>query len=179
MRNLKTLFTVLFFSILGLGNVWADTSGSESLTWSEQRIDNATSIAGEVYSLGDYFTVTCTKNNAGTNPTYYTTGTAVRCYVTKNTSNGNIITVSTSTNNVYITKVTYAGTHSKSGTTSFTYSGSPSSSDANSASYSLSDHIQTASATLCETGNSKNGQFYFTSITVEYTKVGGSEESTV
>ena len=162
---------------VGVGNAWADTTGSATLVWSDKGLENSTSVDGTSYDVGDYFTVTCTKNNASTLPAYYTSGTAVRCYVTKSTNNGNIITIarkSGAPSNVYITKVTYTGEHSKKGTTSFSYSGSPSESDATSATYNASDEVTTASATLCETGGSANGQFYFTSVTVDYVIAGSS-----
>ena len=176
---LKSLL-LLCALIAGSAGVWADeTPGSATLTWSEQNLSNATSVDGTSYNVGDYFTVTCTKNSASTAPTYYSSGTAVRCYVTKNTSNGNIITVArkAGVEDVYITKVTYDGTHSKAGTTSFTYSGTPTTTTTTSATYNSSDKVTSATATLCETGNSKNGQFYFTSITVEYVIVSSASST--
>ena len=147
-------------------------TGSDEIVYSSLSIENQVSVDGTPYDLGAYFTVTVTKNGAGTAPTYYNTGTAVRCYVTKSTSNGNIITVSRTSAgddvSAYITKVYYNGTHSKKGTTAFTYSGSPSSSDANTATYLESAQVTTASATLKETGGSANGQFYLTGVKVEY-----------
>ena len=148
------------------------STGSDEIVYSSLGIGNQVSVDGTSYDLGSYFTVTVTKNSASTAPTYYTSGTAVRCYVTKSTSNGNIITVSRSSAgdavSAYITKVYYNGTHSKKGTTSFTYSGSPSSSDTTTASYLESSQVTTASATLKETGGSSNGQFYLTGVKVEY-----------
>ena len=164
------LLTLLFVPLGMMGQ----TNGSATLTWSEQGLDNAASVDGVAYDLGDYFTVTCNKNSASTAPTYYTSGTAVRCYATKNTNNGNTIVVakkSSVTENVFITKVEYNGTHNKKGTTSFAYSGSPSETTTTSASYDEGDQVTTASATLCETGGNANGQFYCTSVTVEYVVV--------
>ena len=159
------------------------TDGNDSLTYSSLELDNGTVVNGTAYELGDYFEVTITKNSASTAPTYYTSGTAVRCYVTKSTSNGNVITVARNSAgasaSAYITRVVYSGTHSKSGTTSFTYSGSPSSSDATSATYSAASQVTTASATLKETGGSKNGQFYCTGVTVYYTYTAPSTTYTV
>ena len=162
---IKKFFTLLCLCTLCIGGAWGETA---SITWSAQSFANATSIDNRSYNIGDYFTVKCTKNEASTPPTYYTTGTAVRLYANKNTNNGNIITVSTTSTGVYITKVIYNGTHSKNGTTKFNYNGKPTSSDAISATYNEEDKLQTATATLCETGGSKNGQFYFTSIEVQY-----------
>ena len=164
------LLTLLFVPLGMMGQ----TSGSATLTWSEQGLDNAASVDGVAYDLGNYFTVTCNKNSASTAPTYYSSGTAVRCYATKNTNNGNTIVVakkSSVTENVFITKVEYNGTHNKKGTTSFAYSGNPSETTTTSASYDEGDQVTTASATLCETGGSTNGQFYCTSVTVEYVVV--------
>ncbi|MGN0033516.1 MAG: T9SS type A sorting domain-containing protein [Candidatus Limimorpha sp.] len=145
---------------------------SATLTWSEQGLDNSTNVNNTPYNVGDYFSVTCTKNGATTNPTYYTSGTSVRCYATKGTNNGNVITVNTNDAGleagVYILSVEYTGTHNKQGTTSFIYSGNPISTTTIKATYSEESKTQTASATLCETGGSKNGQFYFASITIQY-----------
>ena len=179
---LTAALALLAFLAIPMG-MWGQTQtpGDATLTWSGQGLSNQTSVDGVAYNLGDYFTVTCAKNGAATAPTYYTTGTAVRCYATKSTNNGNIITVAKKnsvTDDVFITKVEYNGTHSKKGTTSFTYSGNPSSTTATSASYNSSDEVTTASATLCETGGSANGQFYFTDVKVEYVVVSGGTPPT-
>ena len=150
---------------------------SESLTWSDLGLANQTSVDGEGYSVGTNFTVTCAKNGANTEPAYYTSGYAVRCYATKSTDNGNTITVATTNENIYISKVTFNGTHSKKGTTSFIYSGTPTASDATSVTYDVADKVQSATATLCETSGSANGQFYFTSVTVEYVNGSSSDKT--
>lgn len=169
---MKRFFFLLSLLIsVSIGQMWGE-SDTKTITFSQMGLGNQTSIAGNLYKLGDYFNATVAKNGASTNPTYYTSGEAVRCYVTKNTANGNCIIVSRTDAgaavNAYITKVTYDGTHSKKGTTSFTYSGSPSATTATSATYAESSQVTEANAVLCETGNSANGQFYLTSITVEY-----------
>ena len=161
--NLKVAMALLL--LCGVCSAWAD---SATLKWSDKGLANSTAIGGNSYNVGTYFSVTCSQNSASTPPTYYTTGTAVRLYATKNTNTGNIITVSTNSSGVYITKVIYNGTHSKQGTTKFSYSGTPTQSDETSATYSESDKLQNVTATLCETGGSKNGQFYFTDIEIQY-----------
>jgi hypothetical protein len=163
---LKSLLAV-FALLLVCGNVRGE-SVTATLIWSEQGLANATKVNDTPFSIDSNFSVTCARNEASTNPTYYDIGTAVRCYVTKNTSNGNTITVATATDGVYITKVTFNGSHNKKGTTEFTYSPAGSSSDATSVSYAEASKVQSATATLCETGGNSNGQFYFTDITVEY-----------
>lgn len=178
--NLTGLRSLLLLACMMLGmSAWGDETGNAKLSWSELNLANQTSVDGISYDLGNYFTVTCNKNNSNTAPAYYTTGTAVRCYATKSTNDGNIITVANKSGyeNVFITKVTYNGTHSKKGTTSFSYSGSPKETDATSATYDINDKVTSASATLCETGGSANGQFYFTDITVEYVVVGSTLNS--
>ena len=172
-KKLRYLCTLLLIAVASAA--WGQSS--ESLTWSDLGLDNQTSVDGTAYTIGTNFKVTCAKNGAGTAPTYYTTGTAVRCYATKLTNNGNTITVATEAENIYISKVTFNGTHSKKGTTSFIYSGSPTISDATSVTYDVADKVQSATATLCETGGSANGQFYFTSVTVEYVNGSSSDKT--
>lgn len=142
------------------------------MTWSEQGLSNAYNVNDQSFNVGEYFSVTCTKNGAQNNPTYYNSGNSVRCYATKNTNTGNIITVRTNeagvTAGVYILSVEYAGTHNKQGKTSFIYSGETTSTTTTTATYSEDSKTQTASATLCETGGNKNGIFYFESITITY-----------
>ena len=145
---------------------------SATLTWSEQGLLNASNVNDQSFNVGEYFSVTCTKNGAQNNPTYYNSSNSVRCYATKNTNTGNIITVRTNeagvTAGVYILSVEYAGTHNKQGKTSFIYSGETTSTTTTTATYSEDSKTQTASATLCETGGNKNGIFYFESITITY-----------
>ena len=171
MKHLKLFFALFAMLALGVGNAWAET-GSATITFSNEGLTNSQNVNNKSFALGDYFTVTYTKNSAGTDPTYYTSGSAIRCYATKNTTNGNIITIAQTDKgsevNAYITKVTYSGDHNKKGKTGFTYSGSPTSSDTNNANYAAADKVTTATATLKETGGSVNGQFYSTGITVEY-----------
>ncbi|MDD7277434.1 MAG: InlB B-repeat-containing protein [Bacteroidales bacterium] len=142
------------------------------MTWSEQGLLNASNVNDQSFNVGEYFSVTCTKNGAQNNPTYYNSSNSVRCYATKNTNTGNIITVRTNeagvTAGVYILSVEYAGTHNKQGKTSFIYSGETTSTTTTTATYSEDSKTQTASATLCETGGNKNGIFYFESITITY-----------
>lgn len=170
MKHLKQLFVFALMTLLSV-SVWGD-EGDATITFSEEGLSNATSVNGTSFNLGTYFTVVVTKNSASTDPTYYDSGTAVRCYATKSTNTGNIITVSRNAAgaavNAYITNVTYTGIHSKKGTTSFAYSGTPSATSATSADYDESDEVTSASATLCETGGSANGQFYLTGVTVTY-----------
>ena len=171
MKHLKLFFALFAMLALGVGNAWAET-GSATITFSNAGLSNGQNVDKMSFALGDYFTVTYTKNSAGTAPTYYTSGSAIRCYATKKTTNGNIITIAQTAKgaevNAYITKVTYSGSHNKKGNTGFTYSGSPTSSDATNANYAAADKVTTATATLKETGGSANGQFYSTGITVEY-----------
>ena len=164
----------------GTNLVLASTSGNDTITYSNEGISNGTSVAGTAYDIGSYFKVTITKENAVTNPTYYDSGSAVRCYATKNTSTGNKITVTRTSAgadvSAYIITVTYAGTHNKKGTTGFTYtaanasgtSKTASSTTSTSATYTEANAVTTASAQLKETGNSNNGQFYLTSVRVDY-----------
>ena len=172
-KNLRYLCTLLLIAVASAA--WGQSS--ESLTWSNLGLANQTSVDGIAYTIGTNFKVTCAKNEASNEPTYYTSGTAVRCYATKSTNNGNTITVATTTDNIYISKVTFNGTHSKKGTTSFIYSGTPTTSDATSVTYDVADKVQSATATLCETGGSGNGQFYFTSVTVEYVNGSSSDKT--
>lgn len=181
-KEVRYLALLVVFCLTAIPQVWGEND-SKTITFSEQSLSNSTSVDGKSFNLGDYFTVTCTKNGAGTAPTYYDSGTAIRCYATKNTSNGNVITVARTASgeevNAYITKVTYTGSHNKKGTTSFAYSGTTSASDATSATYSADSKVTSASATLKETGGSANGQFYLTGVTVEYTYKTGSSQTGV
>ncbi len=172
-KKLRYLCTLLLIAVASAA--WGQSS--ESLTWSNLGLANQTSVDGIAYTIGTNFKVTCAKNEASNEPTYYTSGTAVRCYATKSTNNGNTITVATTTDNIYISKVTFNGTHSKKGTTSFIYSGTPTASDATSVTYDVADKVQSATATLCETSGSANGQFYFTSVTVEYVNGSSSDKT--
>ena len=166
---------LLTFSI---GNVWGST-GKATITFSDAGLSNQQDVSNITFSIGEYFTVSFTKGNANTAPTYYNSGTAIRCYATKNTANGNVITISRSDkgteSSAYITKITYNGTNAQ-GTTSFVYSGTTTSATSNTVTYDVSSKVTTANATLKETDNSKNGQFRLTGITIEYVYEGGSTE---
>ena len=165
------LLLVMFLTLTVTTNAWAE-EGEATITFSNAGLSNQQSVNGTIFALGDYFTVTYAKNGSSTNPTYYTSGTAIRCYVTKSTSNGNTITINQTAKgkdvNAYITSVTYSGTN-KQGTTSFAYSGTPTSSSNYSVTYSDASKVTSVVATLKETGGSKNGQFYSTGITITYT----------
>ena len=165
------LLLIMFLTLTVTTNAWAE-EGEATITFSNAGLSNQQSVSGTSFALGDYFTVTYAKNGSSTNPTYYTSGTAIRCYVTKSTSNGNTITINQTAKgkdvNAYITSVTYSGTN-KQGTTSFTYSGTPTSSSNYSVTYSDASKVTSVVATLKETGGSKNGQFYSTGITIRYT----------
>ena len=174
MASLRLLL-VMFLTLTVSANAWAE-EGEATITFSNAGLSNQQSVNGTSFALGDYFTVTYAKNGSSTNPTYYTSGTAIRCYVTKSTSNGNTITINQTENgkdvNAYITSVTYSGTN-KQGTTSFAYSGTPTSSSNYSVAYSDASKVTSVVATLKETGGSKNGQFYSTGITITYTYTAG------
>lgn len=75
------LFIIMLLT-LGIGSAWAET-GSATITFSNAGLTNGQSVDKMSFALGDYFTVTYTKNSAGTAPTYYTSGNAIRCYATK------------------------------------------------------------------------------------------------
>ena len=165
----------MFVALTVSAEVWAE-EGEATITFSNAGLSNQQSVNGTSFALGDYFTVTYAKNGSSTNPTYYTSGTAIRCYVTKSTSNGNTITINQTENgkgvNAYITSVTYSGKNNQ-GTTSFVYSGTPTNSSNYSVAYSDASKVTSVVATLKETGGSKNGQFYSTGITITYTYTAG------
>ena len=169
------LLLVMFLALIVTTNAWAE-EGEATITFSNAGLSNQQSVNGTSFALGDYFTVTYAKNGSSTNPTYYTSGTAIRCYVTKSTSNGNTITINQTENgkgvNAYITSVTYSGKNNQ-GTTSFVYSGIPTNSSNYSVAYSDASKVTSVVATLKETGGSKNGQFYSTGITITYTYTAG------
>lgn len=154
---------------------WGQENGTETLDWStfDTNSNGGNALQDRSYMLGKYFSVCMTKNSGSSAPGYVPSDKKAHLYVKPNSSEGNKITVSTNYNNVYITKVTFSGTHNQNNTTThFTYSGTPTSSNTISADYSPQDRVSIMSATLCQTRGTSNGQFHCTSISVEYVKDG-------
>lgn len=162
------------FTLLGLvlsSNLIAET-GSASVTFSEQSIENSTVVSGTEFELGLFFKVVFAKGtNGGTDPTYYTSGTpanSVRCYCNKGKSGGNSLTISRTTDgtaaSAVITKVTFTGGQ-KQGTVAWDLTGNKSGTEAT---YDESDAITEFVASMKETASSKNGQYNVPSVAIEY-----------
>ena len=132
-----------------------------------------TSVNNDSKTFGTYFTLTWTKEDSPTNPTYLNNsdGNGVKLYVTKSSTKGGKITITTSTAGVYITNVSISGKKTQ-GTVAFYWDGNTSTTGY-SKSYTEASHTQSVNARLKETGGSKNGQYHITSITVSYVISGG------
>jgi hypothetical protein len=88
-------------------------------------------------------------------------------YAPKNSTNGNTLTISTSTSRVYITGITITGQNAQ-GTTALYWQGTTSN-IGTSKTFDADDEIQSVAIRLKETGNSKAGQYIVKEISVDYT----------
>ena len=168
------LLPLVLFSI-GVGNVWAVDATALLSTLYDGWTTN-TSVNNDSKTFGTYFTLTWTKEDSPTNPTYLNNsdGNGVKLYATKSSTKGGKITITTSTAGVYITNVSISGKKTQ-GTVAFYWDGNTSTTGY-SKSYTEASHTQSVNARLKETGGSKNGQYHITSITVSYV-VGGSTKT--
>ena len=165
MRNLFKLITLTTFLTLTIPTAWG--ASPAELTWTSDITHNVS--ANGMSDDFDVFTASYAKSTGPNDPVYWNKSSTygIKLYATKNTSNGNSITISTSQANIYITKIEVTGSTAQ-GTCSL-YWDSSTSTTGTSKTYTEASKTQSSTFALKETGGSKNGQYIVTKIKVTYT----------